>query len=94
MRILIFQIEVTYRDSDVRYKDDEESVPSFWGSGNSGSNVDAPANNDFIDWGAARRECDEAQKIKWSKLPKLIKDFYQVDYCEISIRFIRMNLKI
>ena len=72
------------------YRDDNDNFTSranggaFWGSGNYGapaegkSGVDLDVQNEHIDWGAARRECDEAQKEKWAKLPKLIKNFYQV----------------
>lgn len=81
----MFQIVVTYRDQNENSTSQtNDRGGAFWGSAKYGdpaeekSGVDSDVKNEQIDWGAARRECDEAQKEKWAKLPTLIKNFYQV----------------
>lgn len=41
------------------------------------SSSEGHANNAPIDWKAAYEECKKAQEIKWSKCPKLLKEFYK-----------------
>ena len=81
----MFQIVVTYRDDiDNSTTRANDRGGGFWGSANYGApavekgGVDSEEKEERIDWGAALRECNEAQAEKWAKLPKLIKDFYKV----------------
>jgi len=38
-----------------------------------------PKKPEFIDWAEINKKYEEAQKERWSKLPKLLKDFYEED---------------
>ena len=78
------ETEVKLYGSDKAKENAKKMIYDFLGYNTSSyQETETEDKSDFIDWGAVNANYEIAQKERWAKCPKLIKDFYQ-EHPEVS----------